>query len=164
MDNIEFTDLQEADLIAVKKIYDYYILNSTATFHTNPISIEELKEFIFVNHPVYKSYIIRNNNQIIGYCYLSYFKKRQAYNRTAEITIYLSHSFHGRGIGYMGLNYMEKVAKERGIKNLLGIISGDNMNSIKLFEKCGYFKCSHFKNIGEKFGKVLDVVAYQKEI
>jgi hypothetical protein len=32
------------------------------------------------------------------------------------------------------------------------------------FKKSGYFRCAHMKNIGEKFGKVLDVVVYQKEI
>lgn len=164
MIELKFIDLKESDLIKVKEIYDYYILNSTATFHTDSIKIEELKEFIYINHPLYKSYMVSNNNQIIGYCYLSYFKKRQAYNRTAEVTIYLSHTFHGKGIGYIALNYLENIAKQRGIKNLLGIISGDNAASINLFEKCGYFKCSHFKNVGEKFGKVLDVVAYQKEI
>jgi len=31
-------------------------------------------------------------------------------------------------------------------------------------EKAGFSKCAHLKNIGEKFGKILDVVMYQKEI
>ena len=47
---------------------------------------------------------------------------------------------------------------------LMGIISGDNAGSIKLFEKAGYEKCGHFRQIGEKFGRILDVVAYQKFI
>ncbi len=162
--SVSFIDLKESDLPKVKEIYDYYILNSTATFHTDPIQIEELKEFIFINHPIYKSYMIKCDEEIIGYCYLTYFKKRQAYNRTAEVTIYLSHTSHKKGIGFIALNHLENIAKEKGIKNLLGIIAGDNEASIKLFEKCSYFKCSHFKNVGEKFGKILDVVAYQKEI
>jgi len=47
---------------------------------------------------------------------------------------------------------------------LLAIISGDNESSVQLFEKSGYEKCAHFKQVGEKFNKILDVVSYQKII
>ena len=57
---------------------------------------------------------------------------------------------------------LEKTAFKHGIKVLIGIISGDNQSSIKLFEKCGFEKCGHYKQVGEKFGKILDVVSYQK--
>jgi len=164
MDHIEFRNLEEKDLIVIKEIYDYYILNSTATYHTNPISIDELKEFIFVGHPKYKSFLIFYNEVLAGYCCITQYKKRQAYDRTSEVSIYLINTFHKKGIGQKALSFLEKAAEERGIKNLIGIISGDNLGSIRLFEKCGYIKCAHYKNVGEKFGKILDVVAYQKEI
>lgn len=60
------------------------------------------------------------------------------------------------------MSQLEKMAKKTDIKVLIGVISGDNQQSIKLFEKCGFEKCAHFKKVGEKFGKILDVVAYQK--
>ncbi|MCK9207197.1 MAG: GNAT family N-acetyltransferase [Salinivirgaceae bacterium] len=69
-----------------------------------------------------------------------------------------------KGIGKVALLHLEQKAVETGIRNLIAIISGDNSGSIHLFEKMGYSKCAHFKNVGEKFGKVLDVVAYQKEL
>jgi L-amino acid N-acyltransferase YncA len=64
----------------------------------------------------------------------------------------------------MALMHLEKMAAEAGLRNLLGVISGDNQNSIALFEKAGYTKCAHYKNVGEKFNKLLDVVSFQKEI
>jgi len=36
------------------------------------------------------------------------------------------------------------------------------LNRIKLFEKCGFEKCGHYKEVGEKFDKILDVVSYEK--
>lgn len=58
---------------------------------------------------------------------------------------------------------MEEDARKTGvIKVFIGIISVDNSGSVKLFENAGYVKCAHFRNVGEKFGKILDVVAYQK--
>jgi phosphinothricin acetyltransferase len=162
--DIKFEEIKEQDFSEVKKIYDWYIDNSTATFHTEPIRIDQLKEFIYINHKLYKSYLIFIDKEIAGYCYLTNYKKRQAYDRSAEITIYLKPEFCKKGIGKAALNHLENKARENGLKNLIGIITGDNAGSITLFEKSGFTKCAHFKNVGEKFNKVLDVVAFQKEI
>ena len=162
--NIKLVDLQERDFHVVKEIYDYYILNSTATFHTDLISIEELKSVILTGHPKYRSFQIDYEGDTCGYCYISQYKKRQAYDRTAEVTIYLKPEYSGKGIGRETLNRLEKIAKRNGICVLIGLISGDNQASIRLFEKCGYEKCAHFKKVGQKFDKILDVVAYQKII
>jgi L-amino acid N-acyltransferase YncA len=162
--NIAFKEIAVEDFPAIKEIYDWYIVHSTATFHTEPIRIDQLKEFIFINHKWYKSYLIFLDRVLAGYCFLTYYKNRQAYDRSAEVTIYLKPDHCGKGIGKVAMNHLEQMAKGRGLKNLIGIISGDNDGSIALFEKSGYSKCAHFKNVGEKFNKVLDVVAYQKEI
>lgn len=161
---ISFTPLTLENLHAVKAIYDWYIKNATATFHTEPITLEQLQEFIFIDHPLYKSFLIHADGELAGYCFLTYHKKRPAYDRTAEISIYLKPEFAGKGIGREALRYLEDIAKEVGLKNLVGVITGDNHSSMALFERSGFVKCAHFKNVGEKFGKVLDVVAYQKEI
>jgi len=161
---VTFREISENDLPVIKNIYDWYILNSTATFHTEPISIDQLKDFIYIGHPLYKSYLICSGADVAGYCIITNYKKRPAYDRTAEATIYLRPEFHGMGIGRLALEHLENKAKEVNLKNLIGVISGDNISSIKLFEKSGFFKCAHYKNVGEKFGKVLDVVSYQKEL
>ena len=164
MNNIKFVPLKDSDFTLIKEIYDYYILKSTATFHTEPISIKELKEFIFIDHPVYKAYLVYYNKEIAGYCYFTYFKKRQAYNRTAEVTLYLKPEFCHKGLGIEVLGHLENIAKQTIIKNLIGIITGTNTESIKLFEKAGYSRCAHYVKVGEKFGQILDVLAYQKTI
>lgn len=159
---LKLLDLDVNSLGIVKEIYDYYILNSTATFHTDLITISELQEVIPIGLPKYKSFLINYEGEICGYCYISQYKKRQAYNRTAEVTIYLKPDYLGKGIGKEVLESLETIAKNNDISILIGIITGENNLSIRLFEKCGYEKCAHFKEVGEKFNKVLDVVAYQK--
>ena len=110
---IEFVDLKEADLELVKEIYDYYIENSTATYYTEKISVDELREFIPVQHKKYKSFLIKVDNELCGFCYISQYKKRQAYDRTAEITIYLKPVFCNKGIGKVALKHLEKKVKTR---------------------------------------------------
>lgn len=162
--NITFTEITTGDLPRINQIYTWYILNSTATFHTEPVRDEGLLDFLYINHPRYKSYLILQEGDLAGYCFLTAHKKRQAYDRTAEVTVYLDPEVRGRGIGRVALDHLETAARSVGLQNLVGVISGDNIGSIRLFEKSGYEKCAHFKNVGEKFGMVLDVVAYQKEL
>lgn len=162
--SLKLVDLQDSDFPAVKMIYDHYILNTTATFHTEPILIDELREVISIAHPKHKSYLIKYEGEICGYAYFSAYKKRQAYDRTAEITIYLHPEYIGKGIGRQSLSLLELKAKQNNICVLLGIITAENVASIGLFEACGYEKCAHFKKVGQKFDKILDVLAYQKII
>jgi L-amino acid N-acyltransferase YncA len=164
MEAIQFNNLNDSDLQAVKEIYDYYIKHTTATFHTEPISISELQEIIYINHPRYKSCIIYYDNVMVGYCYLAPYKKRQAYDRSAEVTLYLKPEFTQKGIGTTALEHLENAAKKAKFHCLLSVISGDNHESIKLFEKAGYTKCGTMRHVGEKFGLILDVTIYQKEM
>lgn len=150
------------DLVAIKEIYDYYITETTATFHTHPISFEELREVIPFYNKKYPSFLVKADGKTAGYCYLAPFKKRQAYDRTAEATVYLKPEFCGQGIGYKTVTFLEEVAKKKNIKVLVGVITGTNENSIRLFAKCGFEKCAHYKQVGQKFDELLDVVAYQK--
>ncbi len=162
--NIQFEPLNQFHLAAVAGVYNWYVANSTATFHTEPVTPEDMLEFLYINHPRYKSFVIQSDGEFAGYCFLTYHKKRQAYDRTAEVTIYLHPDFRGLGIGRQALEYLEREARSVKLFILIGVISGDNVSSIRAFEKAGYVKCAHFRNVGEKFNTVLDVVAYQKEL
>ena len=162
---LEFKPLAENDIPIVKEIYDYFVLNSTATFHTIPVSPDYLKEMIPVDHPKYRSYLIKVDNQICGYAYFAQYKNRPAYDRTAEVTIYLKQEYAGKGLGKAALQRLEEdMVKAGEIKVIIAVLSADNAASIKLFEKAGYERCAHFKQVGEKFGKILDVLVYQKII
>jgi phosphinothricin acetyltransferase len=76
--------------------------------------------------------------------------------------LYLRPEFSGKGIGSDVLVFLEKFAIGNGIRVLIASISGENSASIKLFTRAGYEKCAHYREVGEKFGRILDVVDYQK--
>lgn len=161
---VEFQPVAEADLPIIKEIYDYYILHSTATFHSAPITIPGLREILSIDNPKYPSFTIRKDGRIIGYCFLTRYKNRQAYDRTAELSLYLKPEYTGKGIGPAALSCLEEAAAKSGIRVLVGTLCGENRSCIRLMEKAGYTKAAHLRNVGEKFGNVLDVVIYQKEI
>jgi len=160
--NIQLVPVRADHFDAIREIYQYYVDHSTATFHTGHVTTGELREKILVDHPKYKAFVIEVDGVLRGYCYLSQYNKRQAYDRTAELSIYLDHTFKSKGVGKEVLRQLEGVAAKVGIVVLLAIITGDNEHSIRSFSSSGYAKCADLKEVGEKFGKLLDVVFYQK--
>lgn len=162
--SVTFKPIEKADLPDVTAIYNYYVEKSTATFHLRPVSTQEMEGTLQLNHPLYKSFVVLFDGIICGFCYLGQFRKKEAYDISAEVTLYIKHDFTGKKIGVEVLTFMEKVAKELRLKNLIGVITSENSGSLKLFERSGYFKCGHLKNIGIKFDRALDVISYQKEL
>lgn len=161
---ITFLPIVKQDLSEVTRIYNYYVENSTATFHLEPVTVQEMEATLLLGHALYKSFTVCVEDKIVGFCYLGQFRKKEAYDISAEVTLYIKHDFTGKKIGGEILSFMEKTAKDLSLKNLVGVITSENLGSLKLFERNGYFKCGHLKNIGIKFGRALDVLSYQKEI
>ncbi len=143
-------------------VYNHYIRHSTATFHINEITVEDMKDILYSGDPRFPSYAILEGDEFCGYCLLTRFKKREAYDGTAEVTIYLKPDCQGRGIGSHVLAELEKTARSHDFHTLLAVISGENAASIGLFAGMGYNKCAHLKEVGLKFGRKLDIVYYQK--
>ncbi len=162
MDTLSFKEPKEAELQFILDIYNYYIVNTTVNWYLNQISIQQLKNHIFIDHEKYKTYLIYNNDNKIGFCFLTQFRKKDAYARTGEIGIYLKPGFTGKKFGQEIIKHLENTAKSNNIKVIIASISSDNLPSIKLVEKMGYVQCAHYKEVGEKFGKLLDVIDYQK--
>ncbi len=161
---IEFIEVEEKDLNTALDIYNYYIETTTATFDFDKITKEEFKNRVFINNNKYKTFLVYMNNEIVGFCFLTQFRKKEAYDKTVEVGLYLKPQFTGKGLGFEIANNMEKIAKENQFEILVASVSGENIPSIKLFRKLGYDQCAHYKGIAIKFGRKVDIIDFQKAI
>ncbi|NLX49999.1 MAG: N-acetyltransferase [Methanospirillum sp.] len=161
---VELAPVTDADLTAIKEVYDHYIATTTATFHEEPVPLGKLREFVPVDDPRHPSFVVRSGVAFAGFCCLSPSKKRSAYDRTAELSVYLRPEFTGRGLGRGALEHLEGAAIAAGIRVLVGTFCGENEAGLRFMERCGYTRCGHLRNVGEKFARILDVVLYQKEL
>jgi phosphinothricin acetyltransferase len=164
MNTITFKQAEAQDLPIILDLYNHYIRTSTATFRPAPISLETLRTFIFLDHQRYGAWLIHDRGEFAGFCFLTQYKNLEAYDRTAEIGAYLKPEFTGRGLGAEAARYLENAAAAKGIKTVLASISGENAPSLKLFRRLGYEECAHFKRVGEKFGRVIDVIFFQRSL
>lgn len=160
----DFIQATEKDLGVIREIYEYYITQNTVTFRSETPNEEELRNIFPVNNDKYQTFIIRHGAEVVGYCSYRPYKKHGAYDRTAEIAVYLRPDKILKGTGTQAIRHIEKSAWENGIHVLLAFITAENEISTRFIKKMGYELCAHFKNIGEKFNRILDVVVYQKEL
>jgi L-amino acid N-acyltransferase YncA len=162
MGQLEFIWINEEHVQEVMEIYNYFVLNSTATFHLEPLNWEQMKANVMNNNPRYPTFIIQKEGVIAGYILLTQHKNKQAYDATGEITIYLKPEFTGQGIGGKAVSYVEQFAREHQYHVLIATISGENEQSAVLFKKMGYTQVAHFKEVGLKFGRRMDILSFQK--
>lgn len=162
MSNFAIEALKPEQLPEVLEIYNYYVLETTSTFHIHALSLPEMSSITFFANRRHKSFALLDKDKLCGYVLLHEFRTREAYNDCAEVSLYLRSDYTGRGLGTMALQYIEKVARENQFHVLVATISGQNKTSQQVFAKNGYVQCAYFREVGKKFGQVLDSVSYQK--
>ncbi|MFC5472304.1 GNAT family N-acetyltransferase [Cohnella suwonensis] len=159
---ITFEEVAEYHLNEIREIYNYYVLNTTISFHTEELDIEHIKASVMNNNPRFKSYAILDENQINGYVLITSYKSKQAYDISGEVTIYLKPDCLGKGIGKQALTFIEGEARKQGFHTLIATICMENTRSKSLFERNGYVQCALFKEIGYKFDRKRDIGSFQK--
>ncbi len=159
-----FRAMEERFLDEVLEIYCHYVLNTTATFHAHAPTRDEMRALVFFARERYRTFVILAGDEVCGYVLVCQHKPREAYDGTAEVSVYLKPAYTGRGIGRLALRHIEEFAGEQGLHVLVATITGENERSIGLFARNGYERCAHYREVGRKFGRLLDVVAYQKII
>jgi len=160
--NILFKETVEADLEELGKILNYYIVNTSINFHLKALDLKELKETLIFKEAGFNCFTIFLDDKICGFVQITQHKKREAYNCSGEISVYLDKECTNKGIGKQAFDFIENYARLKQFHSLISTICGENIASIKLAQNFGYEKCAHYKEIGKKFYRYLDVVAYQK--
>ena len=150
------------DLKQITEIYNESIIKTNATFDTEIKSLKEQRKW-FKDHGIKNPILVaEQNGLIVGFASLSKWSDRCAYSDTAEISLYIKEKYQGKGIGK---NLMEKIIKEGEKANLhviIARITSGNILSIHLHEKYGFEHIGVMKEVGKKFGKLLDVYIMQK--
>ena len=146
-----------SDAQQVCDIYNYYIQNSTATFETEVISVNEMRLRIERISSLYPWLVFEETGDIQGYAYASKWRRRAAYNHSVESTVYLKHGQSGKGIGTKLYSELIDELIKQGLHVIIGGISLPNEASIALHEKFGFEKAAHYKEVGNKFDQWVDV-------
>ncbi len=145
------------DAPAICGIYNHYIANTAITFETEPLTIEQMETRIADISAYFPYLVYEMDGLVVGYCYANTWKSRCAYLHTLETTIYIHPDYVGRGIGRKLMHSLLEGLNDIPAHALIAGISLPNEASVKLHESVGFEKVAHFKQVGWKFDRWIDV-------
>lgn len=155
----------EHDLSAIKDIYNYAVLNTTATYDINPRDDKYFADMLSEHTGKYLLAVYEDNGDIIGYVTLSQFSRRDAYDITAELSVYVKADCQNKHIGTQLMEYALSYAQtENRFLTIVSLITSDNEHSIYLHKKFGFEFGGRIKNAGFKFDRFLGVDIYYKNL
>ena len=92
------------------------------------------------------------------------FNSRSAYRCSADLSIYVDRACCGAGAGQKLYTEVERLGRERGIENIISIITSDNKRSLHFHRKNGFAEIGVMRSVACKFGRYLDVSFFQKHL
>lgn len=105
---------------------------------------------------------IGEDEVVIGWGSLSAWSSRIGYKATGEVSIYISDSCKGQGIGTFILDHLLIFAKDHGYHTIISCIAKGNPGSIRIHEKHDFEQVGLLKEAGMKFGQLIDVIIMQR--
>lgn len=157
---------EKSDLSAIDGIYNEAIAEGFKTAHTEPMAMEERREWFekFTDHK-YPLYVCAEDGHILGWMSVSPYRPgREALSETAEVSFYVSKSARGRGVGSALLDHAIKEAVRLHFHVYIAILVETNSASINLLKKYGFEEWGSLPEVfhfaGERrgqyyFGKIL---------
>ena len=153
-----------ADLPGILEIYNDAVLHTTATYDYEPRTLEQRRQW-FEDHQRdnYAVFVaVDETGRIVGWSALNPYHARPGYRFTSEDSVYIAADRRGQGIAKQLLEPLIEAARARGLHVIIAAIDATNEASIRLHARYGFEQVGHFKQVGFKFGRWLDVVYMQK--
>ena len=156
--NASIRIFEEKDWTSVSEIYAQGIATGIATFETEVPSYDVWNEKFIKTCRL----VAVDGNQVVGFAVLSQVSKREVYKGVAEVTIYISESQRGKGIGRQLLDALVIESEKEGFWTLQAGILSLNHASIELHKKCGFRIVGLREKIGKRNGIWYDNVLMER--
>ena len=109
----------------------------------------------------YPVIVAENDSGLIGYASFGDFRAWPGYRFTVEHSVYARADHRGKGVGGALMRELIDRARAMGKHVMIGGVDADNTASLRFHERLGFEKVAHFKQVGFKFGRWLDLTFLQ---
>lgn len=158
-------DAIPADAPAIAAIYNPYVTGTTISFEEDPVQEAEMARRVADVQAAGLPWLVAEaDGVVIGYAYATKWRVRHAYRHSVESSVYLAPAAARRGVGSALYAALFERLRAGGYHLVIGGIALPNAASVALHEKMGYEKAAHFKQVGYKFGRWVDVGYWQKTL
>lgn len=156
--NVIVRDAREEDIAGILEIYNHVILNTTSVYsehpHTYEMRLAWYRDRIGSGFPVF---VAEEGGKIAGFSSFGHFRVWPCYRYTVENSVYVHIDHRGKGISKLLMQPLIDRAKQMGMHAMIAGIDAENHISFSLHQSLGFFEVAHFKEVGFKFGRWLDL-------
>jgi phosphinothricin acetyltransferase len=155
------------DLPRLLEIYNHYVEHTHCTFDTELISLEARHHWFdsFSETGPYRLFLAESNGQVEGYASSGQFRKKTAYARSVETSIYLAPDHCGVGTGRaLYAHLLEALEEEPTVHRAYGGVALPNQASITLHQQLGFKRVGTFSEVGFKLGRYWDVAWFERTL
>lgn len=162
MADVVIREARETDISSIQLIYNQGIEDRIATLETEVKDYTYMKDWFDKHNGRYKIIVAENELQLAGWASLNQYNNRCAYDGVADISVYISREYRGKGLGKLLLDELQTLAKENGFHKMVLFTFPFNQLGQGLYKKMGFREVGVFKNQGILDGKFVDVMAMEK--
>ena len=142
----------------VRSIYLEGIRSGNSTFETDAPSWEKWNE----GHLPFGRLVMRDEEKVLGWAALGPVSKRDVYRGVAEVTVYVTESARGKGIGRALLEALIAESKKNGIWTLQASIFPENTASVGLHLRSGFREVGRRERIAMLSGVWRDTILFER--
>ena len=152
-----------ADVPAILGIYNEAVLNTTASYDLEPVSLESrlawYDEKQASGRPVFVAEAL--DRSVLGWSTYGEFRAKPGYRYSAEHSVYVAATSRGQGLGQALMRPVIEHARAAGLHVLIGGVDASNAASMGLHLSLGFEQVAHFRQVGRKFDRWLDLAFVQ---
>lgn len=153
---------QEDDLQQILDIYNDIILHTTAVYYYEPHTLAMRREWFRSRKEAgFPVFVAEENGVILGMSSIGPFRIPTAYRYSVENTVHVAAHARGRGIGKLLMPPVIEAARQMNMHTIIAGIDATNEISLHLHKSFGYIEVAHFKEVGFKFDRWLDLTFLQ---
>ncbi len=151
-----------SDVEAITRIYSEAIRTTTATFDTKPKSVRDRLQWLKSHGKRHPVIVAELNGIVVGWASLSPWSDRSAYKDTGETSFYVGTAYQGQGVGRKLKEAIIDRARRLRFHTLIARVAEGSDVSLHLNDSFGFAHVGTLKEVGRKFGRLLDVHILQK--
>ncbi|HXQ64482.1 MAG TPA: GNAT family N-acetyltransferase [Steroidobacteraceae bacterium] len=161
---MQLRDAAEADVPGILAIYNDVLASSTAIYALEPASLDERRAWLHSRHARgFPVLVAVENGAVVGFASFGDWRGAWGgYRYTVEHSVHVRADARGRGIGRNLILALVPRALALRKHVMIGGIDAANQASIRFHANLGFEQVAHFREVGHKFGRWLDLVFMQR--
>ena len=145
------------DAEAIRAIRNDVIERSTAMWTTQLLTPRDGRSWLEENLGRRSAYVAEASGEVIGFANWAPWRPKDGYRHTVEDSVYLVAGHQGRGVGAELLRTLIAGAGQSDAHVMMACIESTNAASVALHARQGFEVVGTAREVGNKFGRWLDL-------